>query len=152
MNRLKHMKELLGILFISIIVAGLTGCASLSPAAANGIATGAKIVAKDATIISLEQHPEWRKGFQTALDDISVAANAEKIDLRTIVGIIQRLPVKELHGRTAMMVTSDVTIIIEDFTTNQATVVSAEDYAKVRQVVVGLRDGIQLGLDSVPVQ
>lgn len=135
-------------LFSIVALVFLVGCSSLSPRTINAIATTAKIASKDVVIISLQQHPEWRAGIEQAEGELGVLANAEKIDLRTVVSIIQRLPIKELRGQTALLVAGDVTIIIEDLTTNQATIVTAEDYANIRQVVIGLRDGIRIGLDS----
>lgn len=140
MKRLK-----LGLAITALIV--VAGCATWSDTQKKTTAAIAQIAAKDATYFTLEENPKLRGGFEKAYADLSTLANAEKIELPVLLEIVHRLPVKELKGRNAQVIISDVQIVVQTFAPNNGQILSQENYANPRIVVQALRDGVRMGID-----
>jgi len=123
----------------------LTGCMTVP----DGTKPNNKIkgVAYIGTATVLKKHPEYRAGFLQAAADLTTIEQADPIDFTTVLEIVNRLPVKELQGDDAMIYITGVTILLEDFTNVQ---LDLSKTPQLRSAVIGLRQGIELGLGGKP--
>lgn len=121
-----------------------TGCSTLSNNDLTRITSATKIAAYVGTSTALRQNPNWRASFIAASADLKVLETAETLDLAQILAIVQRLPVKELKGETAMIVITSATILITEF---NVSTIPLERVEQLRPIVTALRQGIDLGLE-----
>ena len=125
---------ILGLLF--------TGCGTLTPTQQQRAVTATKIAAYVGTHEAVRQHPEWRDGFQQAVNDLGVMEASSKIDATMILAIMQRLPVKELKSPQATLAITAATILLSDY----AGSVPLDQVQQLKPVVTAMREGIELGL------
>ncbi len=137
------MNKLIGSIVIVAALCFLPGCAT--PPNANTIrhvATATQIVAKDATFLYVQAHPDARTQFEQAHDALAVIETADAIDFPTVLKIVQTFPIKELKNPTTVMLIQDAQIILVDVGAS----ISLDKVNDLRPIVTALRVGIEQGL------
>lgn len=135
--------RLLAIGLLTIAAALLPGCATPpKPATITHVATATQIVAKDATFIYLQSHPEARAKFQQAHDTLAIIETAQQIDFATVLKVVQTFPIKELKNPTTVLLIGDAQILLTDL----GATIPLDRVNDLRPIVVALRTGIEQGL------
>jgi hypothetical protein len=120
----------------------LTGCASLqNPQTQSRIQTGVKLAAYVGTVETLRQHPEYRAGFELALEQLK-AMESGPIDTIALLDIVNRLPVKELRSDRAQMIITAGTILLND----EIGSLPLEKLNDLKPVIASIREGVERGL------
>ena len=104
---LRHLSSVLAALLLALTIAipvsSFTGCALIKPA--DGIQPNAliKVTTMLGTKAALVKHPESRPAFQIAATELYTMEQQNEISFNTLLGILSRLPVKELSGDDATL-------------------------------------------------
>lgn len=114
------------------------------------IESGVYVASAIGTSIALQEHPEWRPGFELALNDLKIL-ETQPADMVTLMAIITRLPVKELRSSQATLIIEGAIILLSDqFGTTE--VAGVDDKVKdIRPYIIAIRRGIERGLTNNPV-
>lgn len=133
---------------LTIPVCMTTGCA-LTPAQNDGTQPNALIKATMfvGTVAALKDHPEWRPAFTKAAAELYAIESANSINFNTVLGIISRLPANVLEGEDAIIAITATTILLEGVNVGQ---VDLSKTPQLRSAVLGLRQGLELGLGNNP--
>jgi len=131
---------------ITIPTCTLTGCATFGGEAATlrRVTTSAKVAANTGTFLYLQKHPETRRAFILARDQLIQIEASEHVDLALLLSIVQRLPINKLESPVAQILISNATIIITDF----AGALPVERLDDLKPVAKAIREGIDLGLGT----
>lgn len=143
---MKTSLKLLVAAVVAFAIASLVGCSTTSGTKqvdVQDFIPAIKTAAMVGTTYSLNEHPEWRSGFETAAKELKVLETADKIDFATIMAIVTRLPVKELQSSDARLAISGATILLSGYGNK---IVALEKLDNVRPVATALREGIELGM------
>ena len=90
---------------------------------------------------TLNQHPEWRVGFEKAAADLRIL-ETQPFDVVTVMEIIKRLPVKELRSDRATLYINSATLLLTDnLSTDACTLVEDQ-----KPIITAIRQGIERGL------
>lgn len=140
------MKAILAAIVLGLSVLSIplfTGCSTTSGSGGHIITpTRVKAVAYLGTSLALQAHPEYRMGFQLAVEQLKVIETQDTIDFATVLSIVHRLPVKELQGQNAVLYITAATLLLDDLGGS----LDMSKVEKIKPYVTGLREGIQLGL------
>jgi len=148
---LRHLSSVLAALLLALTIAipvsSFTGCALIKPA--DGIQPNAliKVTTMLGTKAALVKHPESRPAFQIAATELYTMEQQNEISFNTLLGILSRLPVKELSGDDATLYIMAGTILLEGVAIGQ---VDLSKTPELRSAIIGLRQGIELGLGNNP--
>ena len=134
---------------LTIPVSMTTGCALLTPAQNDGTQPNALIKATTfaGTVAALKKHPEWRPAFAKAAVELYAIESANTISFNTVLGIMSRLPAGVLEGDDAVIAITAATILLEGVDVGQ---VDLSKTPQLRSAVLGLRQGMELGLGNNP--
>lgn len=122
----------------------LTGCANLTPTQSTRIEGGVKAAAQIGGGIALSEHPEWRVGFQEAVLDLGVIADTQgQVGFNQVLGIVQRLKVKELKSPTAQLSILGGMTLLDAF---GKTELNPQTSDQVKAIARALHDGLVLAL------
>jgi hypothetical protein len=136
------MKKLLNMLAIVGVVTLLMGCTTMS-GERRDLTPAIKVAAYVGTHYAIQEHPEWRAGFEVAALELGLLADAETIDFVQILAIIHRLPVKELKSPDAQLAITGATLLLTEYSGD---VIPLDKLQQVRPLAAALRDGIVLAL------
>jgi hypothetical protein len=144
MSANKTMKKY--ILGIGVAALLATGCAGLNQSTDTGkrIQTAARLAAFVGSSEFLRQNPNARGGFEKAREDLVILENAEHVDFITLLQIIQRLPVKELHSERGVMIITATTLVLQDYAAN----LPVEKLDELKPLAKAIREGIDLALNQ----
>lgn len=124
-----------------VIAALLTGCANLSDGQRASPITASELAAYNGTKITLIKNPAHRPGFELASAELQAMIDGE-IDRELFVQIINRLPVKELHGEMGDLIIENASIILK----GQILATPLEKLENLRPYVIAIHSGIERGL------
>lgn len=141
------MKAILASIILGISVLSIplfTGCTTTGGGGIGHVITPTRVkaVAYLGTALALQQHPEYRQGFVLAVSELKLIETQDKIDFATVLAIIHRLPVKQLEGQNAVLYITAATLLLDDLGGS----LDLSKVEKVKPYVIGLREGIELGL------
>lgn len=125
---------------------GAAGCGTLPADQSQRVATSAKVAAMVGTAEAVAAHPEWRPKFVAAANELSILANADHVDVATLLAVVQSLPVAELKSPRAKLVVTAVTLVLSDY----AGSLPLNRLDELKPVAAALKAGVELGLASVP--
>lgn len=126
-----------------------SGCAVFkNPSTVQRIATSCKVAAFVGTSEYVRQHPESRSKFEAARDELHILATADVVDWVTLLAIVQRLPVKEVHTERATLIITAATILLSDY----AGSLPLNQQAELKVFAKALEDGVALGLNQPQTQ
>lgn len=140
MHKIKKLLLTVAVVATSLLM----GCANIQQN--QKVATLCKVAAYDGTYLYVKAHPESRVHFQTAVEELKALEAAETVDAVTLLAIVQRFPVKELHSEAATLVVGNATLILSDYTTS----VPVEQIENLKPIVKAIREGVELGLGPTP--
>lgn len=141
MNKIKTL-----LLTVAVVATGLlfAGCANVP--ANQRIATLSKVAAYDGTYLYLKDHPAARPAFLQAVSELEALEAEPVINVTTLLGIVGRLPVKELHSEAATLIIGSTTLVLSDYVTD----LPVEQLENIRPIIKAIKDGIKLGLGPTP--
>ncbi len=125
---------------------GAAGCGTLKADQSQRVATSAKVAAMVGTAEAVAAHPEWRPKFVAAANELSILANADHVDVATLLAVVQSLPVAELKSPRAKLIVTAVTLVLTDY----AGSLPLNRLDELKPVAAALKAGVELGLASVP--
>jgi ABC-type Fe3+-hydroxamate transport system substrate-binding protein len=128
---------------IAITALLLTGCATSNKLTLQDFTPAIKTTAMVGTTVCLNEHPEWRAGFNEALADLKILESAPTIDFDAIFKIVNRLPIKELKSQNAQLAISGATILLSEYSSK----IDLSKLENVRPLVTALVQGLELALN-----
>jgi hypothetical protein len=142
------MKKPIRIIMATVLAATitLTGCKTTEQTRQLAVAT--KMAAYVGTSEYLRAHPESRPKFEAAERELFAIESAETIDAVTLLAIAQRLPVKELKSERAAIYVTAVTILLSEYGES----IPIDQLQNLKPIAKAMREGISLGMGSVPNQ
>ncbi len=133
---------ILGALLIAAALC-FTGCQTAGNRdTAARVQTAAKLAAYVGTTEYLRARPETRPGFVLAVEALKQIETAETVDLPTLLAVVNKLPVKNLHSDRAQMIVTTATILLSDF----AGALPLEKLNELKPVATSIREGVELAL------
>lgn len=141
------------LLLVSVLAVSplyITGCVGPNqprPTTQQRIETGLKIAGQIGTGIALTEHPEWRNGFEKAVQDLKIIESGDVVTIQHLLAIIQRLPVKELKSPNAILYIQSGILLLNEFGVPNE--LPLEQSANVKSAAKSLREGIEFGLLTV---
>jgi hypothetical protein len=124
----------------------VTGCKTVEQT--QRLSTATKVAAYVGTKEYLLANPEARPKFEQAERELFALESAETLDAITLLAIAQRLPVKELKSERAAIYVTAATILLSEYGSS----IPIEQLKNLQPVAKAMREGIALGLGSVPNQ
>lgn len=135
------------IIILSFGLLMFSGCASMSPEqkarVQSRVQTGATLAAYVGTVETLRARPEYRVGFELAVDQLRLLETGP-MDTIKLLEIVNRLPVKELKSDRAQMIISAATIVLND----EIGSTPLEKLNDLKPIVTAIREGIERGLSQ----
>lgn len=139
------MKKILAICIVVPLLASFSACTTVNGVSEPDVARIA-LVAQEAATIGTEEalllHPEWMPFFQIAQAELRTLATAPTISASDILGIIGRMPVKELKSQAARVSIDGARLLIAATGFSE---INAERVAQLRPIVVALYVGMEAG-------
>lgn len=139
------MKKILFICIALALLASFTACTTVNGVRQPDIARIALVTREAASIGTQEAllvHPEWLPYFAIAHAELRTLATSETISVTDILGIIGRLPVKELKSQAARVSIEGAQLLI---VASGFSEVNAERVAQLKPIVEALYLGMEAG-------
>jgi hypothetical protein len=96
--------------------------------------------------VELPKHPEWRKGFETAITELKEIEAAPKIDINQILAVVGRLPVKELQSQEAKLAIAGGQLLLARYGAQLSRVDSLNRLEDLRPIARAIRTGLENGM------
>lgn len=111
----------------------------------NRLDRASKQAAINGTADVLRSNPQWVSQFQLAQSDLNALSTAPDISLDSILEIVQRLPVKELHSETAQISYQAATVVISIFDVPELPSTATAD---LQCLAAALSSGVGIGITN----
>lgn len=134
--------KLAAVLAMAMAMGLMLGCATTSPTDLQRIESATKLAAYVGAAEFLASNPESQPAFVAARDELLLLEKQEHIDVTVLMGIVNRLPVKELKSSQARLAITAATLLLTDY----AGSLSLDKLDNLKPVAASIRAGLDLAL------